>query len=106
LFFCENGKEFSWKEVGEEIGKALHQSGKAQDPMPQEIPEEMWTDLFGLGSGAAIGLNSRSRAVRSRKLGWEAREKGIWESFREDELPEILKEEETEFRGYKIVGGS
>lgn len=25
-FFRENGKEFSWKEVGAEIGKALHQS--------------------------------------------------------------------------------
>lgn len=44
--------------------------------------------------------------MRLRKLGWEAREKGIWETFREDELPEILKEEETEFRGYKTVGGS
>ena len=42
---------------------------------------------------AVIGLNSRSRAVRLRKVGWEPREKDIWESFREDELPAILARE-------------
>ena len=47
-----------------------------------------------------IGKNSRSRAVRLRELGWEPKEKGVWESLREDELPEILKQEGQDFHGY------
>lgn len=105
-FFCENGREFSWREVGEEIGRALYQAGKIRDPEAREIPEGMWEDLFGAGTGATIGLNSRSRAARLRKMGWEAMEKGIWEAFREDELPEILKDEGVEFRGYRTIGGA
>lgn len=27
-FFCENGQEFSWKEVAEEVAKGLHNAGK------------------------------------------------------------------------------
>lgn len=93
-FFCENGKEFSWKEVAEEVGKALHQKGLLKDPSPKEFSKGDWDELFGEFTGAVIGLNSRSRAVRLRELGWEPKEKGIWESYNEDELPEILREEE------------
>jgi hypothetical protein len=93
-FFCENGKEFSWKEVAEEIGKALKEKGLIKDSAPQEFAHEHWEELFGKYTGTTIGLNSRSRAVRLRELGWEAKEKGIWESFNEDVLPEILKEKE------------
>lgn len=92
-FFCENGQEFSWKEVAEEVGKALHAKGLLKDPTPKEFSKEDWNDIFGEYTGAVIGLNSRSRAVRLRELGWEPREKSIWESFNEDELPEILAEE-------------
>lgn len=92
-FFCENGREFSWKEVAENVGKALHAKGLIKDPAPKEYSKEDWDELFGEYTGTVIGLNSRSRAVRLRELGWEPREKGIWESYNEDELPEILKEE-------------
>jgi nucleoside-diphosphate-sugar epimerase len=92
-FFCENGKEFSWKEVAGEVGKALYEQSLIKDAAPREFGEEHGEDLFGEYTAGVLGLNSRSRAVRLRQLGWEAREKGIWESFREDELPEILKEE-------------
>lgn len=92
-FFCENGREFSWKEVAEEVAKSLHAKGLIKDATPREFKKEEWDELFGQYTGAVIGLNSRSRAVRLRELGWEPKEKGIWESFNEDELPEILKEE-------------
>jgi hypothetical protein len=99
-FFCENGKEFSWREVGEEVGKALHHTGKIDDPVPRSFPPELYGDLFGEDSGTVFGFNSRSRA-RLRKLGWEAREKGVCESFRQDELPELLAQEGTEFSGFR-----
>lgn len=91
-FLCENGREFSWREVGVEIGKALFEAGKIKDPEPRTFREEDYKDLFGPATDPVVGLNSRSRAVRLRDLGWEAREKGIWKSFREDELPAILEQ--------------
>ena len=102
-FFCENGYEASWKEVATEIGKGLHAAGKIKDPNPKEFPKDLYNDLFGPGTDAVIGLNSRSRAVRLRKLGWQPKEKGVWESYRDDELPQILKEEGKDFHGYKGV---
>lgn len=92
-FFCENGKEFSWKEVAEEVGKSLKEKGLLKDAEPREYSEKDYDELFGEFTGAVIGLNSRSRAVRLRELGWKPKEKGIWESWVEDELPELLKEE-------------
>jgi hypothetical protein len=117
-FFCENDKEFSWYEVADNIGHGLKSAGRIEDGSPQPIPEDLWADLFvschsddrhmtnalsrtrrkltpgrpnqGPETGGIVGLNSRSRAVRLRALGWEAQEKGIWESFQEDELPVIL----------------
>lgn len=52
-------------------------------------------------TSAVIGLNSRSRAIRLRELGWQPREKDWKASYFEDELPEILKEETGSFAGYK-----
>lgn len=92
-FFCENGNEFSWREVAEEIGKSLKEKGLIKDAEPREFSKDDWEDLFGEDTAGVIGLNSRSKAERLRKLGWEPREKGIWESWNEDELPELLKEE-------------
>ena len=91
-FFCESGYEASWREVAVEVGKGLHAAGKIKDAQPRIIPESLYSNLFGDATGAVIGLNSRSRAVRLRALGWEPREKGWAESYHEDELPEILKE--------------
>ncbi|ETN37862.1 uncharacterized protein HMPREF1541_07485 [Cyphellophora europaea CBS 101466] len=105
-FFCENGVEKSWLEVATEVGKGLYAAGKIQDPTPKTVPEDKYEDLFGPFSSAVIGLNSRSRAVRLRKLGWEPREKGVWESYREDELPELLREEGKEFHGYAGTAAS
>lgn len=104
-FFCENGVEASWLEVATEIGRGLHEAGKIANGTPREFPRELYADLFGEGSSGVVGLNSRSRAVRLRGLGWRPREKAWRESFLEDELKEILKEEgdRNDFKGYAGV---
>jgi hypothetical protein len=91
-FFCENETEFSWLEAAEHIGKALKEKGLIEDAAPRQIGVKCYKGLFGEWTDAALGMHSRSRAVRLRKLGWESREKGIWESFEEDELPLLLAE--------------
>jgi hypothetical protein len=37
-------------------------------------------------------MNSRSRATRLRKLGWQPREKGWEQGLLEDEIPAVLQE--------------
>ncbi|KAJ9640157.1 hypothetical protein H2204_003382 [Knufia peltigerae] len=91
-WLCENGEEFTWKEAAETIGRALYEAGKIQDPTPRNPPEHLYPELCGHKTESYMGLNCRAKAVRLRKLGWEAREKGIWESYLQDELPVILRE--------------
>ena len=55
------------------------------------VPQEDYGDLFGEYTSWVLGCNSRSRAERLRQLGWEAREKGLFESLVEDEVPVILE---------------
>jgi len=102
-YFCEctGDNEPSWYEVASLIGESLHKAGKIEDPKPQEVHMNNYADLFGPFTDAVIGLNSRSRAVRLRELGWEPREKDWKRSYVEDELPEILKEEVGGFGGYQ-----
>lgn len=94
-FFCENGNEFSWKEVGERIAESLHKVGRIKEQSCREFTASDWDQLFGAFTGSTIGLNSRSRASRLRELGWKPREKSIWESWNEDELPALLREWDT-----------
>ncbi|KAI1619858.1 hypothetical protein EDD37DRAFT_570317 [Exophiala viscosa] len=105
-FFCENGHDTSWKTVAEMVGKGLHKAGKIPDPTPKTIPEDQYDDLFGPYTAAVVGLNSRSRAVRLRELGWEPRERSFQDSYEIFELPEILKEEGVEFKGYQGTAAS
>ncbi|KAI1853690.1 hypothetical protein JX266_001674 [Neoarthrinium moseri] len=108
-YFCETtgDHEPTWREVAELIGASLHQAGKIADPKPRTIDPKLYGDLFGSFTGAVIGLNSRSRAVRLRELGWKPVEKGWKESYVEDELPEILKEKGfAGFSGYKGTAAS
>ncbi|KAI0470647.1 hypothetical protein GGR56DRAFT_659869 [Xylariaceae sp. FL0804] len=94
-YFAENtgDDEVSWREVAELIGESLHAKGLIPDKSPKTIPPETYDDLFGPHTDAVVGLNSRSRAVRLRALGWEPVEKSWKESFLQDELPVILREE-------------
>lgn len=106
-YFCEctGSNEPSWKDVASHIASSLHKAGKINDPEPREIGKDMYADLFGDYTSAVLGLNSRSRAVRLRELGWEPREKDWRQSYVEDEMPQILKEESGEFSGYKATAG-
>ncbi|KAK4501092.1 hypothetical protein PRZ48_006898 [Zasmidium cellare] len=107
-YFCETtgDQEPSWKDLAVVIGEQLHKAGKIKDPVPMELKQENWADTFGEFTGAVIGLNSRSRAVRLRELGWQPTEKDWRRSYIEDELPEILKEDQDGFAGYKGTAAS
>ncbi|KAK5083539.1 hypothetical protein LTR05_006042 [Lithohypha guttulata] len=106
-YFCENGdEEVSWLKIATVIGSALHEAGKIDDPQPRTIPKDLYGDIFGDFTGAVVGLNSRSRAVRLRELGWTPVEKDWRQSLIDDELPEILREDHLSFSGYKSAVAS
>lgn len=75
-----------------EIGKILYEKGVISSATPRTIPPELYGDLFGDVTPVMVGLNSRTRGERLRKLGWETKEKGWKESLAEDEIPVILAE--------------
>ena len=101
-FFCESSgdHEHSWLEVAKAIGQGLHTAGKLQDPAPRTISDDLYNELFADSTSCVLGLNSRSRAVRLRELGWQPQEKDWKRSLLEDELPQILQEKPSASRGY------
>ncbi|KAM0720630.1 hypothetical protein Q7P37_004767 [Cladosporium fusiforme] len=102
-FFCESSgdAEPSWGEMVAVIGAALHDAGRIEDPKPREMPKETYGDVFGPEfTGPVVGMNSRSRAVRLRDLGWKPQEKGWKESLLEDEMPILLEEDNSAYKGY------
>ncbi|CAN9404446.1 unnamed protein product [Alternaria sp. RS040] len=103
-FFCENGSELSWGECAAEIGHSLHQRGLFKSPGTITIPRDHYNDIFGPEyTDVVLGSNSRNRAHRLRKLGWEPREKETLVSLREEEMPLILKEDKPFFGYSKTV---
>lgn len=77
----------------------LHGRNPPRSCIPSFI---VWlTAISFIVTAPVIGLNSRSRAIRLRELGWQPKEKDWKASYFEDELPEILKEETGSFAGYK-----
>ena len=95
-WFCEatGDNEPSWQEIAAHIAESLRAAGKSEvEEKPRQLEgKELWEDLFGPVTPSIVGINSRSRAVRLRELGWEAREKDWKRSWVEDELPNLLKE--------------
>ncbi|KAI0006847.1 NAD(P)-binding protein [Xylariaceae sp. FL0662B] len=94
-YFCETtgDNEPSWRDIALLIGTSLNEAGLIADPTPRTIPPANYDDLFGPEfSSAVVGINSRSRAVRLRELGWKPVEKSWRESYVQDELPAILRE--------------
>lgn len=102
-FFCEStgSKEPSWYDYAAQIAASLSKAGKKVGSEPKRLPStDLYEDLFSKYTPAIVGMNSRSRAVRLRVLGWEPTEKDWKRSFEEDELPQILKENNEGFSGY------
>lgn len=102
-FFCEctGSKEPSWYDYSSQIASSLNKAGKDVESEPKRLPStDLYEDLFSKYTPAIVGMNSRSRAVRLRVLGWEPREKDWKHSFEEDELPKILEENNEGFSGY------
>ncbi|KAI0108056.1 NAD(P)-binding protein [Daldinia grandis] len=103
-YFCETtgDNEPSWQDISSLIGTELHKAGLIPDSNTRTIPPENYDDLFMDSTPAIIGLNSRSRAVRLRELGWKPVEKSLSESYIQDELAVILKEnvDRKTFHGY------
>lgn len=92
--FCENtgDEEPSWRDIATVIGKGLHAAGKIESAEPQTISPEAYVDCAGPKSPGLLGMNSRSRAIRLRALGWQPVEKSWEKSLLEDEIPAILAE--------------
>ncbi|KAI1655468.1 NAD(P)-binding protein [Daldinia decipiens] len=109
-YFCEmtGDNEPSWQDIASLIGTELHKAGLIPDSKTRTIPPENYGDLFMDFTPVAIGLNSRSRAVRLRELGWKPVEKSLSESYIQDELAVILKEDvdRKAFDGYHGVVAS
>lgn len=91
-FFIESGEEVAWKDVSEIIGKGLHRRGKLENPEAKTIPEDKYSDLFGDHTLPVVGTNSRNKAVRLRKLGWEPKENKLADAIEQEVIPAVLKE--------------
>jgi nucleoside-diphosphate-sugar epimerase len=89
-FFAEDGTELSWGETTEHIGRVLYKLGKIPSPETRAFNQSDFDDVFGPMTEVIGGSNSISRANRLRQLGWEPKEKSIWASLEEDEIPYII----------------
>jgi len=91
-FFVESGEEVAWKDISEMIGRELHRQGKIGSPEAKTIPEDKYADLFGDHTLPVVGTNSRNKAVRLRKLGWEPKERKMADEIEQEVIPAVLKE--------------
>jgi hypothetical protein len=95
-WFCETtgDNEPSWHEIAAHIAESLRAAGRSEiEQSPRQLDgKELWGDLFGPKTPSIVAINSRSRAVRLRELGWEPKEKDWKRSWGEDEQPNILKQ--------------
>jgi len=68
-YFAENGSN-NFKEVTDEIGKAMLKYGLTSDPTSEDITENVSEILPGVVY-PATAHNSRSKATKARALGWK-----------------------------------
>ncbi|KAF2199289.1 NAD dependent epimerase/dehydratase family protein [Delitschia confertaspora ATCC 74209] len=86
-YFAENG-EFVWGDVSKAIAKAAYDQKLIDTPEVDSITSEEAKKLYPSGD-YLWGTNSRSRAVRARKiLGWKPVQKSLLEL-----IPDIVVEE-------------
>lgn len=86
-YFTENG-EFSWGDVGRKIGEIAFQKKLINHEGVDMVTKEQADEMRPAGS-YLWGTNSRSKAIRARKLlGWTPKQKSLF-----DLLPEIVEDE-------------
>ncbi|KAF2501645.1 NAD(P)-binding protein [Lophium mytilinum] len=89
-YFFTGGQEISFREAAEHVGRILYKLGRIPSPEPRPFVESDFGDVFGPVTPFILGANARNHAIRLPKLGWESKEKDIWSSLEEDEIPFIL----------------
>ncbi|KAF2476832.1 NAD(P)-binding protein [Lindgomyces ingoldianus] len=89
-FFADDGMDFSWGDAAEQVGRILYKLRKIPSPETRSFDPADYGDVFGPMTEKVAGGNARSRGVRLRELGWEPKEKSVWESLEEDEIPYII----------------
>jgi nucleoside-diphosphate-sugar epimerase len=76
FYLAENG-EFKWKEVVQAIQDGLVQAGYTSETTPSNTTsKEEYAKAFGTQSMdmiSVVGGNSRARAIKGRRLGWNPR---------------------------------
>lgn len=68
FYFGENG-EYTMHDIMTAISQELYDQGKSKSPTPTSFTEEETAKYFPRGT--MLGTNSRCKAERSRRLGWE-----------------------------------
>ncbi|KAH8799733.1 hypothetical protein F5884DRAFT_115827 [Xylogone sp. PMI_703] len=93
-YFAENG-EFVWGDIAKEVAEVAYKKGMIKTPEIDQVSVEE-ANTFSPSGAALWGTNSRSRAIRGRKLlGWNPTGKSLRE-----ELPGIV---ELEAKRLKLI---
>jgi len=81
LYFTENGSS-NFKVVTDKVGEVLKRKGIAADATSEDLdPSTASKVLSPPWVGAATGHNSRSRATKARKLGWNPRRPALMDTI-------------------------
>ncbi|KAG0212540.1 hypothetical protein BGX28_006139 [Mortierella sp. GBA30] len=71
-YFVQEGEDFKYGEVAQEIAKALKSLGINDSSEVTGTTPEQESEFWSAGSGVLLGGNSRSRAIKAKEiLGWE-----------------------------------
>ncbi len=92
IYFAVSGEE-TLLNIGEAIAKALHKRGAIKDTTITAFPHDQIASELPLGSFSeeCFGGNSRGRASRLRKLGWQPTRFDILSTI-EEEVESLLQE--------------
>jgi len=86
-YFVENGSH-NFKDLAEHIGGSLVKLGQIKDPTPVGIVDN--EDVIPKMLAFATGGNSRSRAVKARKLGWNPHAEKLFDTL-DDTVQRIIQ---------------
>ncbi|KAF9941478.1 hypothetical protein BGZ65_003148 [Modicella reniformis] len=84
-YFAQEGDDFTYGSVGEEIAHALKELGVNDSDTVKATTLEEEEIYWTKGSGSLVGGNSRSRAIKAREiLGWEPKHKDFKGHIRQE----------------------